>query len=181
MLSPRESPEATVLADGRVLVSGGRTADGGFDATTSVEIFDPRSGHWTAAAPMRIARAYHTSTLLPTGSVLVAGNGGDEADSAEIYEPSANRWSAAARMGGERRSHVALRLADGQVLVLGGLAGSATMVGTAELYDPRTDRWSPAGAMGGISGEVMAALLADHRVLLIAESGESQLYKPSGD
>jgi N-acetylneuraminic acid mutarotase len=180
MLSRRESPTATLLPDGRVLVSGGRTKDSGYlDATTSAEIYDPRTNGWTAAAPMRVARAYHTATLLATRKVLVAGNGGDEGASAELYDPSTNRWSDAARMPNERRSHVAIRLKSGQVLLLGGLFGQASFSESADRYDPASDTWSGAGKMGGLRGEVRAALLSDGRVVVVAANGDAQLYDPS--
>ena len=39
----------------------------------STEIYDDRSGTSKASAPLAAARAFHTATLLPDGSVLVLG------------------------------------------------------------------------------------------------------------
>jgi hypothetical protein len=74
--SPRIAHTATLLADGRILVSGGLPATFGPTLNT-VEIFDPGTdpvnGTWTVANPMNDGRAFHTATLLPNGTVLVAG------------------------------------------------------------------------------------------------------------
>lgn len=119
---------------------------------------------------MRVARAYHTATLMSGGKVLVAGNGGDEPDGAELYDPSTNRCSDAA----DRREHFAVRLNSGQVLALGGLFGTASFSDSADRYDPASDTWSTGGKMGGLRGDLTAALLSDGRVRVVA----AQLYDP---
>jgi hypothetical protein len=55
----------------------------------SAELYDPRSGSWTATVSMIEARSSsHTATLLPDGTVLVAGGfSGSAAPSAELYGP----------------------------------------------------------------------------------------------
>ena len=67
----------TVLPDGRVMISGGSAVDNelvGVD--TTVEIWDPRTGHWTAEADAAIARLYHsTAILMPDATVLNLGGG----------------------------------------------------------------------------------------------------------
>jgi len=85
MVAPRASHTATLLPDGRVLVAGGEgdaSTSAGF-ALASAELYDPASGTWSATASMAAARREHTATLLPDGSVLVAGG----APSAELYDP----------------------------------------------------------------------------------------------
>lgn len=77
---------ATLLPDGRVLVSGGRV-HGGLESANFdvVEVYDLVTGRWTATASMAAARSGHTATLLPDGRVLVSG--GDQLSSAELYDP----------------------------------------------------------------------------------------------
>jgi hypothetical protein len=53
---------ATLLQDGRVLVSGG--IDRTFANTASAELYDPATGVWTTTGSMHQARAGHTQTLL---------------------------------------------------------------------------------------------------------------------
>jgi len=63
---------ATALADGCVLVLGGMNyATGAF--LRSAEIYDPRSRNWLPARTLDLPRAAHSATLLPNGTVLVAG------------------------------------------------------------------------------------------------------------
>jgi len=77
MSSKRMWASATVLADGRVVATGGsgvaNTLD---DVNTSAEIWDPSTGQWTVGASGLRARLYHSSALLlPDASLLVAGGG----------------------------------------------------------------------------------------------------------
>ena len=73
MSTPRHEHRATLLGDGRVLVTGG-LIDGAIFA--SAEIYDPVANAWSAAADMSEARWAHSAVLLPTGKVLVSGGYG---------------------------------------------------------------------------------------------------------
>src|SRR4029077_19122020 len=76
MGTPRLSPAAVMLPDGRVLVTGGRMNGGlASERLSSAEQYDPVSGTWTATKDMSVARSGHPATLLPDGHVLVAGGG----------------------------------------------------------------------------------------------------------
>jgi hypothetical protein len=126
----RAGPTATLLPDGRVLVVGGTF--GGFsfsNALASAEVYDPKMGTWSGAASMHANRQYHTATLLPDGTVLVAGGTGGPEDraSAEIYDADRDTWSAVGNMHEVRAGHTATLLPNGNVLVAGG---------TAEQYGP---------------------------------------------
>src|SRR5436853_6718358 len=67
----RYEHNAGFLADGRVLVTGGRGEIYGSNLS-SAKLFQAPST-WTDAAPMNAARSIHTQTLLPDGRVLVTG------------------------------------------------------------------------------------------------------------
>ena len=71
MSQARAGAAATLLWDGRVLVTGGLDQNG--VATASVERYGPAAGSFLGTPSMQMARANHTSTLLPDGRVLVAG------------------------------------------------------------------------------------------------------------
>ncbi|MFN2505226.1 MAG: IPT/TIG domain-containing protein, partial [Acidimicrobiales bacterium] len=137
MLGPRTEHTATLLADGRVLVTGGcvdRCApeDPGLP---SAEVFDPNGaagvGSWTATGFLLAGRFGHTATLL-TGpacrggsppsycnKVLVAGGVSPDVvanypgmTSTELWDPASGLWSAAgvgagANMVQGRLSHAA--------------------------------------------------------------------------
>jgi hypothetical protein len=77
----RADPSVTRLADGRVLVAGGRTWDGTSSvgkfplllSSDSAEIFDPVTGTFEPTGPMTGPRDSHSATLLDDGRVLLAG------------------------------------------------------------------------------------------------------------
>jgi hypothetical protein len=66
----RRSHTATLLLDGRVLVTGGENQRG---SLSSAEIWDPKTRTWTLAAPMKKQRSCHTANLLADGRVLIVG------------------------------------------------------------------------------------------------------------
>ncbi len=90
--SQRRLVTATVLADGRVLATGGSTV---WNEMTGVnynaEIWNPTTGQWLLGPPQAKARLYHsTAVLMPDASVLVAGGGApgpQNNTNMEIYYP----------------------------------------------------------------------------------------------
>src|SRR5207249_7087682 len=83
---------ATLLPNGKVLMTGGMTIAG---YARSTELYDPATGTWTTTGAMTIPRGYHTATLLPSGKVLaVAGiYTVSTTNSAELYDPATARWT----------------------------------------------------------------------------------------
>jgi N-acetylneuraminic acid mutarotase len=139
MATARGNYGETLLANGKVLVTGG---DDGSGYLSSAELYDPVSNAWSAAASLVTGRKLHTATLLNNGQVLVAGGLQTATTpftafaSAELYDPIGNTWSAAGSMAMERASHTATLLSNGIVLVTGGENGAAQPQSGAELYDP---------------------------------------------
>ncbi|MFZ5876513.1 MAG: kelch repeat-containing protein [Nitrospirota bacterium] len=78
---------ATLLSNGKVLVTGGASTNEGYLA--SAELYDPATETFEATGSMGTARFVHTATLLPNGRVLVAGgqNNSGHLASAEVYSP----------------------------------------------------------------------------------------------
>src|SRR5204862_7542315 len=68
---PRTGHAATALADGRVLITGGRDSAGTIVAIA--EVFDPANQTSTAIGMLNTARINHTATLLADGRVLIVG------------------------------------------------------------------------------------------------------------
>jgi hypothetical protein len=70
----RNSHAATLLGNGRVLVTGGYNDDAAPSTSIgSAEIYAPSVGAFTLVEAMTVPRATHTATLLGSGEVLVAG------------------------------------------------------------------------------------------------------------
>src|SRR5262245_60802265 len=85
MTQPRAGASATLLSDGRVLVTGGVS---GAAVTSSTEVYDAFGAAFYSAASMQSERTNHTATLLADGRVLVTGGaetGGNITSSAEIF------------------------------------------------------------------------------------------------
>jgi len=95
MASPRRQLNATLLADGTVMVNGGTSITGFTEeagAVFAAERWNPATGTWSAMASQQVIRVYHSSAaLLPDGRVLSAGSGeGSNATAqltAEIFSP----------------------------------------------------------------------------------------------
>ena len=147
MMEKRRKPTATVMGDGRILVTGG-SADGNGTPLATAEIYDPWSGTWSSAGEMMLPRELHTATLLKDGRVFVAGGSSNKIT--EIYDPARGRWLKAASMSEPRRAQTATLLKDGRVLVAGGTTGSngkPLPSKPAEIYNPSTDTWTVAAAV----------------------------------
>jgi hypothetical protein len=123
-------------------------------------------------AAMHIARASHSSTLLPNGTVLIAGgfagSGGEYNPyrSAELYDPNSGTFQSVAGMSIGRSGHTATLLKNGKVLIVGGWTGRYDLRGSAEIFDPVTKRFAPTGNLVVERAGNTATLLADGRVLI---------------
>ena len=162
MSTSREKHTATLLNDGKVLVTGGQAT--GRVNQTSAEIYDPATGAWTSAGDMSVARTGHAAARLLDGRVLVTGGfyyiapptGNTNWASAEIYTPGSG-WSEATDMSTPRYYHNATTLADGRVLVSGG--ANVGVLSSCEIYDPSSNTWSPTGNLLASTYEHQAVLL----------------------
>jgi hypothetical protein len=93
MSQPRIEMSATMLADGKVLATGGSLNDE--DTTTAslnADLYDPATNTFSSAGANSYARLYHSvSLLLPDGTVWLAGGNpqrGTYEKNMEIYEPA---------------------------------------------------------------------------------------------
>jgi hypothetical protein len=109
---PRSGHQATLLADGRVLLTGGSTS-------RVVEVFDPATNSFSRVqGKLAEARWRHGAVRLPTGRVLVEGGGSQKG---ELYDPATEEFSDVP--GGDSQSRyaaVTFEFLPGRVLILGG-------------------------------------------------------------
>ena len=89
----RAAHTATLLADGRVLVTGGIRA--GEAVVASAELYDPQQRASVPTGEMTSPRVSHTATLLRDGRVLIAGGWGaaGQVRTAEVYDPASGRFA----------------------------------------------------------------------------------------
>jgi hypothetical protein len=168
---PRAVHKATVLADDRVLVTGGCTLRGcdGFERALSSEIFDPEAGRFTRGPEMTTPRAGHTATLLRDGRVLLvggyAGEGRPALATAEVFDPVTNEFRKVGDLSGGRADHSATLMPDGRVLVAGGTTGKRDALSSTEWFDPERNQFAAGSPLGNPrSGH--AAVVTDGLVVL---------------
>jgi len=176
MGTPRGVPTATLLADGRVLVTGGSVNSWSNRPTATVEIYDPVRDVWTPVASMAGERRGHTATQLPDGRVLVVGGVGNLYSDVELYDPATNRWVAAEPRHTRWFFNTATLLTNGQVLVLG--------PESVERYDPVSNHWFPAAPLPTPEGEpnwrqyFSVTPLADGQILVSGGLAHTYRHNP---
>jgi N-acetylneuraminic acid mutarotase len=135
---------------------------------------------WSATGELATGRNQHTTTLLPSGKVLVCGGaGGGSFGSAEVYDPATGTWSPTGALAAARYSHTATLLPSGKVLVVGG-SSSGRYLASAEVYDPTTGTWSSTGSLATGRSTHTATLLPSGKVL-VAGGFSSGRYPASAE
>lgn len=163
MPTARARHAAALLADGRVLVSGGVGASGALLAPSAIR---SAAGAWSVAAVLQTARADHTATTLPDGKVLIAGgvDGAGALASCELFAARPAEWADGPPLTTGRGNHSLTLLPDGSLLAAGGYdRHGITLSANAERLFPGGS-WENAGAFAKRQGHT-ATLLADGKVL----------------
>jgi hypothetical protein len=189
------SQTATLLANGEVMVAGG---DGGscfsngnptgpgncYTATTASEVYSPSANSFSLIHSMNTARTIHTATLLPNGSVLIAGGGASGAycntsptATAELYNPTTQVFVNTGSMLTARMCATATLLPNGKVLIAGGDDGTQSLA-SAEVYDPATGTFTLTGSMTTARENHTATLLPNGQVLIAGGADASGAARP---
>lgn len=150
MSSGRWLHTATLLADGRVLIVGGRDNNCPDGSTcrvyslASAEIFDPITGTFTPTGSLNISRWGHSATLLPNGRVLILGGESTDLENtdrtgvAEVYDPAIGQFTPWTSLGEGRGFHTVTALNNGKLLVAGGFRATVIATSSTEYFDPTT-------------------------------------------
>ena len=167
---------ARVLADGRVLISGGTLLATGTSAAPEVwdpttERFSPGNDIAGAAAPVGVP--------LDGDRVLWL-----DGSTAMVWEPSTGESRVVTELIQSRGGGTSLTLlADGRVLVVGGTPfGGGDRLTSAEIVDTARETVGATGSMTEARSDQVAALLPDGRVLVVggdaADGRSAELFEP---
>ncbi len=187
----RQVHTATLLQDGKVLITGGAidwNTSGGV-ATDIAEIYDPTSETFSRTGNLLKGNFFHTAALLDNGKVLISGGINSSAYvTDELYDPYMGTFTATGSMSRRRYYHAATKLSDGSVLITGGGDGTTASLQTAEVYDPATGTYSLVGNMNNRRNYHTSTLLSNGEVLItggLDESGgnivlnSAEIYDPA--
>ena len=134
MAIPRAGHGATLLADGRVLITGGTS-----DRNAPAEIYDPSTGTFTVFGAMSTLRYMASFTLLPNGRFLIIGGNPLDTtlESAELYDPALDLFVTTGNLTYPRGGHSAILLLNGKVLILAATGQKSTtrIPGSSRLLD----------------------------------------------
>jgi len=181
MSSPREGHSAVLLADGRVLIAGGRSAT---QNLVSVELYDPSTGTFSPAGVLQAPIwQLQIAALLSDGRVLLTGCAVPcNSAIAELYDPVAGTFS---QTGVPSAAGATTLLADGRVLVAGG-GCAPDGSGAAQVFDPGTGTFRDTGRLPNACDDInTATLLMNGEVLFVGNEENdgtpagAELYNPA--
>ena len=121
---------------------------------------------WTGA--MSFSPDGGTTTVLPSGKVLVAGGMlyDGPTSAAVLYDPATGEFSPTGDMMIARYNHTATLLPNGLVLLVGGVGASGGLY-DAEIYDPSKGLFYLTGSTIALRAFHSATLLTNGRVLVV--------------
>jgi hypothetical protein len=183
MLQAQWDNSATLLPNGKVLITGGTTGSTSCCPIAAFpELYDPSTGSFTAAGAYATLGAVAetnglvavSATALRDGRVLVASE-----PAAELYDPVMDVFSRTGTMttGGPLGTpqyiggRTGTLLHDGRVLLVGGEHEDFGRFATAELYDASSGVFTATGSMAFVRDSHAATLLDDGRVLITGGEG----------
>ena len=174
MTTPRTLHTATLLLNGKVLITGGAdpTRPNSYTPLASAELFDPNTGTFTATGNMTTGHISSSATLLADGRVLITGGNvlddgtgalANQLGVAELYDPSTGTFTATGNMVRPQAGNTSTLLNSGKVLISGTCQDWFDIDADAEgdrpeLYDPVTGTFSAAGERLKTLGGAVAQL-----------------------
>jgi Galactose oxidase, central domain len=186
MSAKRNSPAATLLSNGDVLLAGGTNTGG----SALGDLFSPASAMFTATTNGGTTAVHLAATMLQDGSVLLTGGefsvvvacGGiprefwSSTKNALFFNIGDASFASAGDMSASRVSPTATLLPGGEVLIAGGAMGQANCelittrffpLASAELFSSASGTFTPTASMENPRAGHTATLLSNGKVLLV--------------
>ena len=175
MLDFRWYPSATLLTDGKILITGGGTQLNP-QRTNSTEIYDPISGISKAVGNTAIPQEQSPILMLYNGKVLMTHR------PPQLYDPKTQLWDACAdfqqgnRMpNGDHADHELVHLPEGIVVAVGYRSFTNGVSGNLiEKYNEETDTWSLGTNSIPTRSRPEVVLLPGKNILVIAGEKEDK-------
>ncbi|KAK8949479.1 F-box/kelch-repeat protein [Platanthera zijinensis] len=178
----------TVVFDGRLLIIGGLSKDGGAASVSAdVHQYDARLNRWSMLAKMKVGR-YDFACSEVNGMIYAVGGYGSNGDGlsvAEVYDPDKNEWTLIEDLRRPRYGCFACSL-GGKLYVMGGRSsftiGSSRFV---DIYSPDGRSWCEMKNRGCVMVTAHAVLgkklfcmeWRDQRVLAIFDPADNSWRK----
>jgi hypothetical protein len=190
LASPRSSPSATRVADGRVVVLGGNTLN---ESTLTIpaltiEVWDPASESFSSAGELPTGGVlFHCAAPLGDAVLVI-----DDCSPGDCTPLRVSPDSGPTPLGGDPMYRYGIDvdcapLPDGRVLLAGGIEVVDLLdvpASYAEIYDPASETFELVGPMSGAYGyQTKLATLENGDVLIFGGAVDGgplgQLYSPS--
>lgn len=135
LVTARCKHTAGLLPDGAVLIAGGSDSRGWNGNLSSAEIYDPRTGKFTATSAMNDSRFKlpDEAVQLASGKLLIAGGSRE----VEVFDPASRKFFVSAGQMNEPWHFMSeTKLRDGSVLLAGGYPNGPEATAQAWIYRP---------------------------------------------
>lgn len=176
LIHPRTASAATLLSDGRVLISGGTA----LVAHDTVEIYDPDTDSFTLLpGRLSVGRYGHTAVRINERRVFIYGGftlTGLPAPP-ELYDPvSGSSTLLPAAEPNARGGHAMHTMQDGSVLIVGGEDANAIPLASVLRFNPASNAITPFANLATPRSSFGLGRLGDERILVAGGvKGQSQI------
>ncbi|HUI75386.1 MAG TPA: kelch repeat-containing protein [Candidatus Acidoferrum sp.] len=194
MTVSRSDHTMTLLANGKVLIAGGKNCSSSTSCTAlgTAELYDPALGTFTATGTLNAPRFDASAALLTSGQVLIAGgfDGSTYPASAELYDAVAGTFSVTGSLNTPRSNATAILLENqsGMVLIAGGTTCGSPGCPTPSVEYYEGGNFYFLGNMNAPRANHTATLLTNGQVLIAGgldscssicvSDGSTEIYNP---
>lgn len=181
---PHAGHRAVRLGDGRVLVVGGGDHVGYpcaaiynnctvADSIGSAEIYDAKSGTFSATGDLSQPRLAFSLDVLESGLVVAAGGGAANQGltSVEIFDASIGQWSKGPKLEGQRLYH-ASGVLGASLVVVGGKIANVGPISNTDVLGVGTTAWRRGASVNVPRTGAKLVPLASRRGLLVGGSNQ---------